>query len=65
MLLILCGNTASGKDTYQNLLLERNKDLERAVSYTTRPIRKGEEEGREYFFLDAKSFRQLDSMNFY
>ena len=45
------GKSATGKDTiYQRLLNESNLDLKRIIPYTTRPIREGEEEGREYHF---------------
>jgi len=59
MLIILCGNTAVGKDTYQNLLLERNPKLKRAISHTTRPIRTQEVEGREYYFVGSETFHQM------
>jgi guanylate kinase len=59
MLIILCGNTAVGKDTYQNLLLERNSQLKRAISHTTRPIRPQEVGGREYYFVSSEIFYQM------
>lgn len=62
MLLVLCGNTAVGKDTYQNLLLDRNPDLHRAVSHTTRPRRRGEKDGREYHFISGGQFMELFSL---
>ena len=61
MILLLCGYTATGKDTYQNLLLERNPKLKRAVSHTTRPIRPGEEDGREYHFVSDREYKMLES----
>ena len=59
MLIILCGNTAVGKDTYQNMLLERNPSLKRAISHTTRPKRIQEVDGREYYFISRTAFSQL------
>lgn len=59
MLIILCGNTAVGKDTYQNMLLERNEGLRRAISHTTRPMRVQEVDGREYYFISPTEFSQL------
>ncbi len=36
--------------------MERRDDLEVAVSATTRPRRTGEEDGRDYYFLDEAQF---------
>ena len=49
----LMGKSASGKDhIYEHLLQETSFDLKPLVLYTTRPIRSGEQDGREYFFVD-------------
>jgi len=61
MLLVICGYSASGKDTYQNWLLDRNPSMRRAVSYTTRPIRPNEKEGIEYYFTDNNSYMELEN----
>ena len=51
----LMGKSASGKDhIYEHLLKEPKLALKRFVLYTTRPIRSGEQNGREYFFVDEK-----------
>ncbi len=50
---IICimGRSASGKDTiYRHLLEDASLGLRKIIPYTTRPIRSGEENGREYFF---------------
>ena len=48
----LMGKSASGKDhIYENLIQETALDLKPFVLYTTRPIRSGEQDGREYFFM--------------
>jgi len=62
MLLVLCGYSAVGKDTYQNDLLERNRDLKRALSATTRPIRPGERNHREYIFVDENWYMMKRDM---
>ena len=46
------GKSSSGKDTIYKQLRERDKALRTVVPYTTRPIREGETEGVEYFFVD-------------
>jgi guanylate kinase len=54
------GKSASGKDTiYRKLLEDKDLALETIVSYTTRPIRVGEVEGREYHFTDEEGFHKL------
>ena len=56
----LMGKSASGKDTlYSNLLGENELSLERIVPFTTRPIRSGEVEDREYHFTDKEGFESL------
>lgn len=55
------GKSASGKDTiYQKLLHENSLKLQRIIPYTTRPIREGEEEGREYHFCEEKDVKRLE-----
>ena len=54
------GKSATGKDTiYQKLLHEEELGLKRIVPYTTRPIRDGEEEGREYHFCTEEDVQRL------
>jgi len=56
----LMGKSASGKDhIYEHLLKETSFDLKPLVLYTTRPIRSGEQDGREYFFVDEKRLSEL------
>ena len=56
----IMGKSSSGKDTIFKLLLER-KDLElnRIVSYTTRPIRSIEKPGDEYNFVSIEEKDKL------
>lgn len=56
----LMGKSASGKDTvYQRLLEDEALNLSHIVLYTTRPVREGEQEGREYYFTDEKKLEEL------
>ena len=56
----LMGKSASGKDTvYRRLLADEALGLKQIVPYTTRPIRQGEQEGREYHFTDAAGLTAL------
>lgn len=56
----LMGKSSTGKDTiYRELLKSSSLHLKKIVPYTTRPMRAGEKEGREYFFTDEAGFLKL------
>lgn len=57
----LMGKSSTGKDTiFKRLTEDQELNLKTIVSYTTRPIRDGEEEGKEYFFVDEKRLKELE-----
>jgi guanylate kinase len=57
----LMGKSATGKDSIYEQILDRGGlPLHRIVPYTTRPIRPGEKDGREYHFCDEKRVEQLE-----
>ena len=59
-IICLLGKSCSGKDTiYKRLLADESLDLLPLVTYTTRPMRTGEQEGREYHFTDEAGFNSL------
>lgn len=61
---IIMGKSSTGKDTiYKKLLESEELKLKTAVMYTTRPIRKAEEDGVEYYFVDAETMEQLKQQN--
>ena len=56
----LAGKSSSGKDTiYRSLLECESLGLNKLIPYTTRPIRAGEMNGREYFFTDEAGLEKL------
>ncbi len=56
------GKSATGKDTvYQKLLAENSLNLKRIIPYTTRPIREGEENGREYYFCTEEDVQKFEA----
>ena len=56
----LMGKSSTGKDTiYRELLKSSSLQLKKIVPYTTRPMRAGEKEGREYFFTDVENENYL------
>jgi len=60
----LMGKSSSGKDTiYKELLRNKKIPLKKIVSYTTRPIRAGEEDGVQYFFRTEEDVRKLEAEN--
>lgn len=55
------GKSATGKDTiYKELLQKNDLELRRMIPYTTRPIRDGEIEGREYHFCNESDVIRLE-----
>ena len=57
----IMGKSASGKDRiYSSLIKKSELALKRLVLYTTRPIRSGEENGREYFFVTDSEFFEME-----
>ncbi|MBQ8823041.1 MAG: guanylate kinase [Lachnospiraceae bacterium] len=55
----LMGKSSTGKDTIYRELLKKGLGLTPIVPYTTRPIRIGEVEGREYHFTDEAGYHKL------
>lgn len=57
---IVIGKSATGKDTIFKRLLEiPDLKLKSVVGYTTRPIRSGETDGVEYFFVGEDKLHEL------
>ena len=56
----MMGKSSSGKDTlYQQILDYEGLLLKSIVLYTTRPIRSGEKDGKEYIFADEDMLARL------
>jgi guanylate kinase len=60
LMFVLSSPSGAGKTTLSRLLMDRMPELSLSVSVTTRPMRPGEVEGRDYYFIDRKKF---DSMS--
>lgn len=58
---VLMGKSATGKDTiFQTIVKKGVCDLKTIITYTTRPIRKGETEGIEYHFVTQEQFMKWE-----
>lgn len=54
----IMGKSSAGKDTIYQRIKDKI-DSNMYVPYTTRPMRKGEQEGREYHFITREEFKKL------
>lgn len=62
-LIILVAPSGSGKTTIARRLLNDFPRIKFSVSATTRPPRKGERDGKDYFFLNREEFDQKIKQN--
>jgi len=59
VLLVLSGPSGAGKGTICHKLREKRNDLSYSVSATTRAPRKGEVDGKDYFFITIDRFKEM------
>lgn len=57
-LVVVSGFSGAGKGTVMKRLLEEYDTYALSISMTTRKPRPGEQDGREYFFVDTETFEQ-------
>ena len=58
-LYIVAAPSGAGKTSLVQALVERVKNLLISVSYTTRPARPAEADGREYHFIPRQQFQDM------
>lgn len=59
-LFCMMGKSASGKDTiFKTIVSDQSLGLHTVIPYTTRPVREGEAEGVEYWFVNEEQFQQF------
>src|SRR5262252_10459482 len=56
VMLVLSSPSGAGKTTLSRRLLDLDRAVELSVSVTTRPMRSGEVDGRDYRFIDQRRF---------
>lgn len=60
MIVVLVGESASGKSTIANLIQERDPSFSKIITYTTRPMRDGETDGVDYHFVSEEEFDRME-----
>ena len=65
LMLVLSSPSGAGKTSICKKILETEKNLVMSISYTTRPKRKSEKDGKDYFFVKKKEFDELQEKNFF
>ena len=59
LMLVLSSPSGAGKTTIARRLREQDDGIEMSISHTTRPRRNGEENGKDYHFVDRESFTRM------
>jgi len=62
-LIIISGTTCAGKGTIVKELISRNANLYLSTSYTSRPIRNNEIDGKDYYFVTQEEFENKIANN--
>ena len=65
LMLVLSSPSGAGKTTICKEILKKIKELKLSISYTTRPKRKSEVDGLDYFFISEKKFKELQAKDFF
>lgn len=56
---VISAPSGSGKTTICRMLLERLENIELSISYTTRPRKRGETDGKDYYFIKPEKFDKM------
>ena len=59
LMLVLSSPSGAGKTTISRRIMEQDSNMTMSVSVTTRPRRPGEENGRDYHFVDPTEFNLM------
>ncbi len=65
MIIIVSAPSGAGKTSICDALIESDKNISYSVSTTTRLPREGEKNGKEYFFVDEKTFKSMVKKNMF
>lgn len=61
MLILFSGPSGVGKDTVLDVVLNKDKELQKSISLTTRKIRENEIDGKDYYFITVPEFQDMIS----
>jgi guanylate kinase len=59
LLIVLSSPSGAGKTTISRMLLDADDEIAMSVSATTRPMRPGEHEGKDYSFVEEDDFDRM------
>ena len=59
LLFVLSAPSGAGKTSICSAVLEKLPDLRRSISYATRTMRAGEQDGVDYHFVSMEKFKQM------
>ena len=64
MIIVLIGESASGKSTIENIIANKF-NFSKTVSYTTRPVREDEKDGKDYYFISEDEYYEKFNNGFF
>jgi len=64
-LVTIVSPSGGGKSTICREILKLNSQMRYSISWTTRPIRGSEVDGKDYFFTDVETFKEMISQGFF
>ena len=65
LMLVLSSPSGAGKTSICKKVIGLDKKISLSVSYTTRPKRKSEKDGKDYVFVSKEKFEELKRKNFF
>ena len=65
LMLVLSSPSGAGKTTLCKKIITLDKKISMSISFTTRPKRRSEKDGVDYFFISQQKFDSLKKENFF